>query len=342
MVLGGGFPIPHGGTSRSSSIPAMYESLLSSINSYVLIIAGLMALYYGAEWMVGASCSLAVRMGIPPVMVGLTIVAAGTSMPEAVVSVQASMADKGPLALGNVLGSNILNIALVLGIAAIMQPLKVQKRLVKADIPSMILLSVLAFVFFEDQVFSQRESMFLLFCMVSYIVGNIVAARQQGEEVASEGDEEIEVGKSAERDVLALLIGMILLGFGSDWLVNGSVNVAQSLGVSEAVIGLTVVSIGTSSPELATSIAAALRKQTDLAVGNAVGSNIANLCFVIGTAGTVAPLSGVGINLIDFIFMMALAFVMLPTAWTGYELSRQEGVFFVGTYLIYLVLIWPL
>ncbi len=319
----------------------MYESILSSINSYVLIIAGLMALYYGAEWMVGSSCSLAVRMGIPPVMVGLTIVAAGTSMPEAVVSVQSSLAGKGALAVGNVLGSNILNIALVLGIAALIQPLRVQKRLVKADIPSMILLSVLAFVFFEDGIFSQRESLFLLFCMLSYIVGNIVAARQAGE-IEGEPDEEIEVGKSAERDVLALLIGMILLGFGSDWLVTGSVNVAQNLGISEAIIGLTIVSIGTSSPELATSITAALRKQTDLAVGNAVGSNIANLCFVIGSAGTVAPLAGVGINLIDFLFMMVLAFVMLPTAWTGYELSRQEGVFFVGTYLIYLVLIWPL
>jgi cation:H+ antiporter len=322
---------------RIAVVPMSYELLLQSVNSYLLIVAGLVALYYGADWMVDSSCSIAMRFGVPPVMVGLTIVAAGTSMPEAVVSVQATLNDKGGLSIGNVIGSNTLNIALVLGLSAMLQPLEVARRVVKADIPTMILLSFLVFVFFEDHVISRWEGMFLLLCMVSYILGNIVAAREEEGHV---GDG-VELGESLGHDLTFLIVGMALLAFGSDWLVVGSVDVARDWGVSDAVIGLTVVAIGTSSPELVTSVVAAYKKHADLAVGNAVGSNISNLCFVLGTAGTVRPLDGSGVETLDFLIMLLFALIMLPTAWTGYSLDRKEGVAFVGIYVVYLFLIWP-
>jgi len=309
----------------------------------VYIIGGLILLYFGANWLVQGAITLALHLGLSPLIVGLTVVALGTSVPEALVSVQAAIGHQGGIALGNVVGSNILNIALILGLSAFFNPLKVDSHLVKADVPLLAGATFMLVVLLEDFHISRMEGAFLLLCIVGYVAGNIMTVKRTSpEENKIEGVEVPEDHcNNLWRDISFLFIGLIALAFGSNFLVTGAVDLARILGLSEALIGLTIVSIGTGTPEMATALMAAYRKRADLAIGNAVGSNLFNIMFVLGIAALVAPLDGKGISSIDLYVMLGVTILLLPTVWTGRILDRKEGFLFLAIYVGYLYHLWP-
>ena len=307
------------------------------------ITGGLVLLYFGANWLVQGAITLALHLGLSPLIVGLTVVALGTSVPEALVSVQAAIGHQGGIALGNVIGSNILNIALILGLSAFFNPLKVDSHLVKADVPLLAGATFMLVVLLEDFHISRMEGAFLLLCIVFYVAGNIMTVKRTSpEENKIEGVEVPEDhSKNLWRDISFLFIGLIALAFGSNFLVTGAVDLARIWGLSEALIGLTIVSIGTGTPEMATALMAAYRKRADLAIGNAVGSNLFNIMFVLGIAGLVAPLDGKGISSVDLYVMLGVTILLLPTVWTGRILDRKEGFLFLAIYVGYLYHLWP-
>ncbi|MBT5088010.1 MAG: calcium/sodium antiporter, partial [Deltaproteobacteria bacterium] len=304
----------------------------------IYIIGGLILLYFGANWLVQGAITLSLYLGLSPLIVGLTVVALGTSIPEALVSVQAAIGHQGGIAIGNVVGSNILNIALILGLSAFFNPLKVDSHLVKADIPLLAGATFMLVVLLEDFHISRMEGAFLLLCIVGYVAGNIMTVKRTSlEENKIEGVEVPEDHrKNLLRDISFLFIGLIALAFGSNFLVTGAVDLARIWGLSEALIGLTIVSIGTGTPEMATALMAAYRKRSDLAIGNAVGSNLFNIMFVLGIAALVAPLDGKGISSIDLYVMLGVTFLLLPTVWTGRIIDRKEGLLFLAIYVGYL------
>ena len=307
------------------------------------ITGGLVLLYFGADWLVQGAVTLALHLGLSPLIVGLTVVALGTSVPEALVSIQAAIGHQGGIALGNVIGSNILNIALILGLSAFFNPLKVDSHLVKADVPLLAGATFMLVVLLEDFHISRMEGAFLLLCIVGYVAGNIMTVKRTSpEENKIEGVELPEDhSKNLWRDISFLFIGLIALAFGSNFLVTGAVDLARIFGLSEALIGLTIVSIGTGTPEIATALMAAYRKRADLAIGNAVGSNLFNIMFVLGIAALVAPLDGKGISSIDLYVMLGVTILLLPTVWTGRILDRKEGFLFMAIYVGYLYHLWP-
>ena len=309
----------------------------------IYIIGGLILLYFGANWLVQGAITLSLHLGLSPLIVGLTVVALGTSLPEALVSVQAAIGHQGGIAIGNVVGSNILNIALILGLSAFFNPLKVDSHLVKADVPLLAGATFMLVVLLEDFHISRMEGAFLLLCIVGYVAGNIMTVkRTPPEENKIEGVEVPEDhSKNLWRDISFLFIGLIALAFGSNFLVTGAVDLARIWGLSEALIGLTIVSIGTGTPEMATALMAAYRKRADLAIGNAVGSNLFNIMFVLGIAALVTPLDGKGISSIDLYVMLGVTILLLPTVWTGRILDRKEGFLFLAIYVGYMYHLWP-
>ncbi len=307
------------------------------------ITGGLVLLYFGADWLVQGAITMALHLGLSPLIVGLTVVALGTSVPEALVSVQAAIGGQGGIAVGNVVGSNILNIALILGLSALISPLKVDSHLVKADVPLLAGATFMLVVLLEDFHISRMEGAFLLLCIVGYVVGNIMTVKRTSPDKDKIEGMEVpdDPGKTLWRDIGLLIVGIITLGFGANFLVTGAVDLARIWGLSEALIGLTIVSIGTGTPELATALMAAYRKNSDLAIGNAVGSNLFNIMFVLGLAGLVAPLDATGINSSDLYVMLAVTLLLLPTVWTGRVLDRKEGFLFLAIYVAYLYYLWP-
>ena len=309
----------------------------------ILILGGLVLLYFGADWLVKGAVTISLKFGLSPLIVGLTVVALGTSLPEALVSIQATLDNQGGIALGNVIGSNILNIALILGLSSLLQPLKVDSHLVKADVPLLVGASFLLIVLLEDFHISRMEGALLLLGIVFYVTGNIMTVKRTSP--AEDQIEGMEVpgdpSKNLLRDIGFLILGLIALALGSNFLVEGSVDLARIWGLSEALIGLTIVSIGTGTPELATALMAAYRKTADIAIGNAVGSNIFNIFFVVGLAGLIAPINGTQISPSDLYVMFGLTFLLLPTVWTGMVLDRKEGFLFVAIYVAYIYYLWP-
>ena len=308
----------------------------------ILILGGLVLLYFGADWLVKGAVTISLKFGLSPLIVGLTVVALGTSLPEALVSIQATLDNQGGIALGNVIGSNILNIALILGLSSLLQPLKVDSHLVKADVPILVGASFLLIVLLEDFHISRMEGALLLLGIVFYVTGNIMTVKRTSP--AEDQIEGMEVpgdpSKNLLRDIGFLILGLIALALGSNFLVEGAVDLARIWGLSEALIGLTIVSIGTGTPELATALMAAYRKTADIAIGNAVGSNIFNIFFVVGLAGLIAPINGTQISPSDLYVMFGLTFLLLPTVWTGMILDRKEGFLFVAIYVAYIYYLW--
>jgi cation:H+ antiporter len=310
----------------------------------LLLSAGLAALYFGAEWLVRGSSSLAVRFGVSPLLVGLTVVAYGTSTPELIVSVTAATTGQGGIAVGNVVGSNIFNIGVILGLTALLCPMRVQLQLLRFDIPVMIAVSLLMVFFFRDGFIQFWEALVFLGLIVVYTVVNIRLARRTNDPAVAA---EFAAGAppptgSTGRDVGLIVAGLATLIFGSRWFVSGAIDLARLLGWSEAVIGLTIVAAGTSLPELASSLIAAWRKQPDIAIGNVVGSNIYNILATLGASGALAaPLAASGVRLEDTAAMIGFAVVMGVIAWTGQTLRRWEGALLLALYGLYLWRLWP-
>lgn len=308
------------------------------------LLAGLVLLYIGGEGLIRGSSSLALRLGLTPLVVGLTVVAFGTSAPELVVSVNAALADQGAIAIGNVIGSNTLNIGLILGITALICPLKVQNQILRLDAPIMIAVSLLALWILSDLDVGRVEGAVLVSGLLAYVVFTVLYARRMkaSAEVTAEYAEAVHTsGGSVLKDVVYVLGGLALLVAGARFMVDGSVGMARLFGVSEAIIGLTIVAVGTSLPELVTCVVAALKNEPDIALGNVIGSNIFNVLGILGGAALVKPMTGGGIQMTDIYVCIGFALVLLPVMRTGNKLTRWEGTLLLVAYFGYIIWLWP-
>jgi cation:H+ antiporter len=309
----------------------------------LLMILGFALLVGGADLLIRGGASVALRLGLTPLVVGLTVVAFGTSCPELVVSLRAALVGSGSIAVGNVVGSNICNIALILGLAALIRPLNVKLKLIRWDVPIMIGCSLVIGVLLLDGSIARGEGILLWAGIVAYVALSIHLAQREKRQLQAALLEAAPVpthpSKALGLDLVMIAAGLGLLLFGADLFVKGAVTIARYLGVSEAVIGLTLVALGTSLPELATSAVAAFRGQADIAVGNVIGSNIFNILAILGVTATIHPLRWEGIGMLDLGVMAGLALLMLPLMRTGFRVSRLEGVFLLFVYAAYIIYI---
>lgn len=303
--------------------------------TFLLLLAGLVLLLLGAETLIRGAARLALSSGLSPLVVGLTVVAFGTSAPELAISVDAAWRGAPDIALGNVVGSNIANVLLILGISALVAPLVVARQLIRLDVPLMVLASIVVFVMALDGRLARWEGLVLGSGAVLYV---LVLLRLGRSERVAAADAEPSPQRAWLANLGLIVIGLAMLVFGARWLVQAAVSVATALGVSELVIGLTVVAIGTSLPEIATSILATMRGQRELAIGNVIGSNVFNLLVVLGFASAIAPegilVSDAAIRF-DLPVMTAVAAACLPIFFTGHCIERWEGGLFLGYYGAY-------
>lgn len=307
--------------------------------------AGLVALVAGASSLVRGASKLALSFGLSPLVVGLTIVAFGTSAPEVAVSVGAVLDGNNDIAIGNVVGSNIFNVLFILGVSALIVPLVVHVQLIRQEIPIMLGSSLLLLVLALDGGIQAWEGFLLLLLLVAYTAFLVIQSRKESAQQAAEFDNEIQPATAGAWDAhwaaqLGLIVvGLVLLVLGSDWLVDASIVFAKAFGVSDVVIGLTIVAAGTSMPEVATSITAALKGERDIAVGNVVGSNTFNILGCVGLSGLLSGSDGLAIAAsvmhFDMWVMLAVALACLPIFMTGREIARWEGAVFLGYYVAY-------
>jgi cation:H+ antiporter len=314
------------------------------MTSLLSFAAGLAALVAGAELLVRGASKLALSFGISPLVVGLTVVAFGTSSPEMAVSVQSAWSGQVDIALGNVVGSNIFNVLFILGLSSLIVPLVVAQQLIRQEVPIMIGVSLLLFALAWDGGISRWDGGLLAALLIAYTVFVIRQSRRETRAVAEEYAQEFGDGNvwNSRWPVQLLLIagGLVLLVAGSNWLVDAAVVFAKQLGVSELVIGLTIVAAGTSMPEVATSVIAAIRGERDIAVGNVVGSNTFNILSVLGLSALVAPASLTvpqAMLSFDLPVMIAVALACLPIFFTGNLIARWEGALFLAYYAAYTV-----
>jgi cation:H+ antiporter len=308
----------------------------------LLLFAGLVLLVVGAEALVRGASRLAGAAGISPLVIGLTVVAFGTSAPEMAVSTTAAFTGKADVALGNAVGSNIFNVLFILGLSALITPLAVSRQLVRLDVPLMVAVSILTFAAAADGEIGRLDGLVLFGGLIAYTVFLIRLSRREKQQAQDEYVREYGGAKITARRATAdaglILGGLGLLVLGSRWLVAGAVSIAGAFGVDELIIGLTVVAAGTSLPEVATSVVASLRGERDIAVGNVVGSCLFNLLGVLGLSGLLAA-DGVTVApaalRFDLPVMVAAAVACLPIFFTGHLIARWEGALFLGYYLAY-------
>ncbi len=302
----------------------------------LLILIGLILLALGAEGLVRGAASLALRLGVTPLVVGLTIVAFGTGSPELAVSVEAAASGNGTIALGNIVGSNIANIALILGVAAIIRPIHVNLKVLKRQVPLMIAITVLlALMLFSGEI-NQLEGLLMIAGSIAYVGMTFATARNNRDAIKTYADELPKPTRAVWLDLALTIGGLGVLWLGARALLDGVVAVAQQIGISQVVIALTVVAIGTSLPELATSTIAAFKGEGDLAVGNAIGSNILNILAILGIAALIRPIATNGLRPFDVAALVLSAIVILPIMWRGYVIARWEGALLLIGYAVYM------
>ncbi len=310
------------------------------IVSLAYIVFALFLLFVGAEGLVKGSASIAIRAGLSRLMVGLTIVAFGTSSPELVVSVKAALSKQGDISVGNVVGSNSFNIGVILGLSALMCPIPVNLQVIKIDAPIALGVAILLPFFLLNQTLDRVEGLVLFAGIITYTWMSVYLGRKAD----SKGQSNVSIPSVSLHwliDVAFIVAGLGVLVLGSRLLVDHAVILAKALGVSEAVIGLTIVAAGTSMPELATSVVAAFRKQPDIAIGNIVGSNIFNILAILGLASLISPLHAPGISRLDYTVMIAFTVLLIPLLYTGRLLHRLEGATLLALYGVYLFILWP-
>ena len=308
----------------------------------LLLIIGFVLLVVGAELLVRGAARLAAAAGIPPLIIGLTVVAFATSAPELAVSTQSALSGQADIALGNVVGSNIFNILFVLGASALVLPLVVKQQLVRLDAPLMVGASILVLLLGLDGRIERWEGGLLFACIIAYTFLLVRQSRNESSLVQEEYASEYGAVGSGKRllDVILVIAGLALLVWGARWLVDGAAIIARVLGLSELIIGLTIIAIGTSLPEAATSVIADLRGERDIAVGNAVGSSLFNLLVVLGLTSLLAP-QGVPVApaalAFDIPVMIAAAVATLPIFFIGHRISRWEGALLLAYYIAYML-----
>ncbi|MBL8091811.1 MAG: calcium/sodium antiporter [Anaerolineales bacterium] len=311
--------------------------------TYLLFIVGLITLIIGAEILVRGASRLAAIFGVSPLVIGLTIVAFGTSSPELAVSVQSALAGQADISIGNVIGSNVFNIFFILGIAALIRPIKIAEQLIKLDSPIMVGVSIFALVLALDGWLSRLEGIILISLLIAYIVFTLWASKKEGQGIQDEYAEEYtsketKGWKSLAKNSFFVVAGLAMLYYGSNWLVEAAVIIARTFGVSELVIGLTIVAAGTSMPEVATSVVAAFKGEGDISAGNVIGSNIFNILGVFGVAAATTPESiPVAAHVVTFDLPIAIfaAVVTLPVFVVDNYISRFDGLIFFSYFVFY-------
>jgi cation:H+ antiporter len=316
------------------------------MTSSLLLAAGLTVLTAGADLLVRGASAIAARLGLSPLVIGLTVVAFGTSAPELAVSMKASIAGQGGIAIGNIVGSNIFNVAAILGISALICPLAVHLNIIRRDMPLMLGASALFIgLAHTGGGLSRLEGMGLFGLIVAYTAWSVRASRREVgalvEVVLPDAAPLTPPGRPLAISIALTITGLAMLVAGAQLFVDNAAAIARSLGWSEAVIGLTIVAAGTSMPELATSVVASLRRQTDIAIGNVVGSNIFNLLCIGGLASVANPIGTGGVRTVDFAAMLVTSLILLPLMRSGSRISRSEGGILLGCFLFYLWLVWP-
>ena len=308
----------------------------------VLLIIGFAFLVKGADAFVEGSSSIAKQFQVPSLIIGKTIVAMGTSLPETAVSVTASIAGSNALAVSNAVGSNIFNLMVVIGVCAVLTPVAVQKSSLKIDIPFSIVCALLLLVLGHDRMMLTRVNGLILIVLFAFFILYMIRSAQhsmnnEDSEFAAEAAE-MKV-MSVPKSLIFIVIGIAGITLGSDWVVDGSKTIASAFGISENLIGLTIVAFGTSLPELMTSIVAARKNEVDMALGNAVGSNIFNILMVLGIASALSPIAFIQENIIDIIILVGFSFIVWLMAWTKHRLDKIEGLAMILLYAGYVVYI---
>lgn len=312
----------------------------------LFLVIGFVFLVKGADIFVEGSSSIAKKFKVPSIIIGLTIVAMGTSLPEAAVSVTASIANKNALAVSNVIGSNIFNLMMVIGVCAIMTPVAVNKATLKRDFPFSVICALLLLVLglIGPMSLGHADGVIFLILFAGFIglmIRSAMKASKEGNVVASE---EIEAAEEIKimpvwKSLLFIVIGAVGIIIGGDVVVDSASNIAAKFGMSQTLIGLTIVSVGTSLPELVTSIVAARKNEVDMALGNAIGSNVFNILFVLGIAGAISPMAFLTENVIDIVILLVFSLIVWLFAWTKKEIKRGEGLIMVLLYVLYVVYI---
>ncbi|MFV0338659.1 MAG: calcium/sodium antiporter [Chthoniobacterales bacterium] len=311
----------------------------------IALIAGLALLYFGAEILVAGALGLSMRLGVSSLVAGLTVVAMGTSMPEFFVSFKAAWDQETGLALGNIVGSNIFNITVVLGLAAVICPIRVERQLLRLEVPFLIALTAAFAMAISLGGVSQLVGVLFIITFGIYVTWTVLSLTKEksaskSTEEEKKGSEQLS-GMSYFKAIALMLLGVTMLGFGADWFVYSGVFFARYFEVSETIIGLTILAMGTSTPELASTLVAAKRKETDVVIGNVLGSNLFNILFVAGGAGLVFPLPRGDISSVDIGFLLVSAILLFPIAKTGHQICRREGLILVFIQAVFLFLIWP-
>ncbi|UCH62048.1 MAG: calcium/sodium antiporter [Fidelibacterota bacterium] len=305
----------------------------------VYVLVGIILLIIGADSLVRGSSGLALRLGVSGLVVGLTVVAFGTSTPELVVSLSATLKGNEEIALGNVVGSNIANIALILGLSALISPIRTSALLIRRDIPVMIAISIVLSLFMINGYLGRLEGLFLLTALIGYL---IVAVSQSKAERDKEVREQFKQAVPLRPQnpvwlLILVIVGLGLLVLGANLFVQGAVGIARWFSVSDAIIGLTLVAVGTSLPELATSVVASIRQNNDIAVGNVVGSNFLNILCILGLTVTISPSTVQGITVIDMGVLLLTTLLLLPMVRSRFVLNRWEGGLLLIIYIGYMV-----
>ena len=312
--------------------------------AYILLIVGFALLIKGASSFVDGSSNIARLLRVPPILIGLTIVAFGTSSPEVTVSIIAALEGTADVAVGNVVGSNIFNITLVVGMAAFLYPLRVESETIRKEIPFTLLASVVLLIVMSDialQGFGNniitRGDGFILLLFLSIFMYYVIEVGLKSRKNAS--NEPILATITWGKNIVITVLGLVAIIVGGNLVVDNGTKIAYSLGMSETLVGLTIIAIGTSLPELVTSITAALKKQSEIALGNIVGSNIFNILLVLGASSVISPLAVNDKVLIDVVFMIVLTVLLFVFSRTGFKIGKREGMVLVVVYIIYLVYI---
>jgi cation:H+ antiporter len=315
---------------------------MGPIEIVLYLVGGLVLLFVGAEGLIRGSSNLAIKIGITPLVVGLTVVAFGTSTPELVVSLKAALLGNSSISLGNIIGSNIANIALILGVAAIIKPLNVHAKVIMREIPIMIGISLLLLFLLLDGEIGFIDGLIFVIGLVVYLIANVMMARKEkNPAVEIEFKEGLKSKLGIPISIILMIVGLGLLILGANLFVQSAVAIAKKFNVSDAIIGLTIVAIGTSLPELITSIVASYKNEADIAIGNVVGSNVFNILGILGITALIIPISSVGISNIDLGVMLFTAIILFPLSRTGFSISRFEGAFLLVGYAGYMYYLLP-
>lgn len=328
------------------------------LKSIIILIVGFVLLIKGADFFVEGSSAVAKRLRIPSMIIGMTIVAMGTSLPECAVSVTASLTGNNTLAISNAIGSNIFNLLVVCGVCSLFVPLAVQKSTLQKEFPlSIFCAGLLLLLGYLGMTLGHIDGIILIIIFAGYLLWMIQSARNARNQTFADEDsdtagsrtslsaEEIEQVASninllpAWKCIIFILGGMIAIKYGGDFVVNGASAIASSLGLSQTLIGLTIIAMGTSLPELVTSIVAAKKDEVDMAVGNVIGSNIFNILLVLGVAAAISPVGFIIENMIDIAFLILISVITLVFAWTSKEINRKEGIIMLLLYAVYMVYI---